>query len=213
MKGDEYVKKTVIINGAVHENVAKMQSPLAEDTSQMAVYVNTDDANAVAASIKNGETAYVMGEKVTGAMPVNGKVSGEISTRDGTVSVPEGYTEGGTVALDNTEKAKLIPSNIRKGITVLGVSGSMSETDGVKPQAKSVTPTKSAQVVSPDAGYNYLSQVTVAAIPAQYITTADATAAAADITKGETAYVNGEKVTGTHTDPVITLSNGVLSIV
>lgn len=200
------------INGVTYSEVKEVKVPLASDPSKTAVFVDTSDANAVAASIKDDETAYVDGKKVTGTMPVNGAVNGKISTKDGSVSIPEGYTPGGSVAIDETEKSKLTASNIRKGVTVLGVVGSMDSTEGVKPQAKTVTPTKSEQVVVPDSGYNYLSQVTVGAIPAQYIETSDATAGADDIRNGETAYINGKKVTGTHTDPSISLANGVLSI-
>lgn len=48
---------------------------------------------------------------------------------------------------DADEAAKLIPANIREGITVLGVAGSMSGSEGVKPQAKTVTPTFTQQTV------------------------------------------------------------------
>lgn len=205
--------QTVKINGVTYNEVDKVQMPLASDTSKMVVYVNTDDATAKAASIKDGETAYVGGQKIEGTMPVNGAVSGTITTKEGTVSVPEGYTPGGTVGISSTEKQKIIAGNIRSGVTILGVAGSMSTTEGVNAQAKSVTPTKSAQTVTPDSGYNYLSSVEVAAIPAAYITTTDANAAAADIMSGKTAYVNGKKITGSHTDPAFTLANGVLSIV
>lgn len=205
--------KTVVINGVTYNDVKVLRAPLADNPSELALFPDTSDATAKAASIKDGETAYIDGEKVEGTMPVNPAVSGTISTKDGTVSVPEGYTPGGTVGISDSEKAKLIAGNIRQGVTVLGVAGSMSSTEGLKSQEKSVTPTKSEQTVVPDSGYNALSSVTVAAIPAQYVTTTDANAAADDIKNGKTAYVNGKKVTGSHTDPTFTLANGVLSIV
>ena len=205
--------QTLKINGVTYNDVKEVKIPLASDTTQNVVYVDTSDATAAAASIKDGETAYIDGQKVEGTMPVNGATGGKISTKDGSVSIPSGYTEGGKVEIADAEKAKLIAGNIRQGVTVLGVAGAMSATEGVNAQAKTVTPTKQQQVVTPDDGYNYLSDVTVAAIPAQYITTTDANAAADDIKNGKTAYVNGKKVTGTHTDPQFTLANGVLSIV
>lgn len=127
---------------------------------------NTQDATANTAEILAGKTAYNKGVKITGEMKNNGAVSGEISTKAGKYTIPQGYHDGsGTVGISATEQAKLTADNIRKGVTVLGVTGTMSGTEDVKPQAKSVTPTTEEQVVLPDTGFNYLSQVTVAAIP------------------------------------------------
>lgn len=128
--------------------------------------VDSTDATVAVAEILKGKTAYARGTKLTGTMNNNGAVAGTIATKDGVYTVPQGYHDGsGTVEIDATEQAKLIPANIREGITVLGVEGTMSGTEDANPQAKSVTPSTAEQTILPDEGYNYLSQVVVAAIP------------------------------------------------
>lgn len=127
---------------------------------------DTDDATALAAEILSGKTAYAKGAKVTGTMPNKGAVDGTISTKEEQYNIPQGYHDGsGKVQIAATEQAKLIPGNIRDGVTILGVEGTMSGEEGVKAQAKTVTPSKTAQTVLPDEGYNYISQVTVNGIP------------------------------------------------
>lgn len=142
----------------------------------------TGDATAAAAEILTGKTAYVKGKKVTGTMPNRGAVSGKIGTKAGAYTVPQGYHDGsGKVAIDSTEQAKLIPSNVREGVTILGVEGTMSGSEDMKPQSKSVTPKASAQTVLPDEDYNCLAQVEVAAIP---YTVSDNTAGGKTVTIG-----------------------------
>ena len=132
--------------------------------------VDSSDATAAVAEILKGKTAYARGTKLTGTMPDNGAVDGQISAVAEKYTIPTGFHDGsGTVQIDATEQAKIVAKNIREGITILGVTGTMSGNEGMKPQAKTVTPTFSQQVVSPDASYNCLSQVTVGAIPVAYV--------------------------------------------
>jgi len=133
---------------------------------------DTSDATAQRAEILLNKTAYVNGTKLTGSMPNNGAVSGTISTKAGQYKVPIGYHDGsGTVGISATEQAKIIASNIKSGVKILGVTGSYSG-EGATAQAKTATPSTASQVILPDEDYDYLSQVTVAAIP--YVETANA---------------------------------------
>lgn len=129
--------------------------------------VVSTDATATAEDILSGLTAYANGQKLEGTMPNNEAVTGSISNAEKPYQVPIGYHNGsGTVGIDETEKGKLIADNIKEGITVLGITGTHSGLADVKAQEKTVTPTKDQQIVTPEGpDYNYLSQVTVNAIP------------------------------------------------
>lgn len=162
---------TLKINGVTYSEVKKVEIPLA-DGSGDAVFLDTSDADAGAAHILDGKSGYVKGVKVDGSMPDRGAVNSEISTKDGTVSIQQGYHNGsGKVGIASAEKAKLIPGNIKAGATVLGVEGDSNVVD-----------------------------------------TSGGDAEAGHILNGKKAFVKGKMVTGTGTNPSISLTEGVLSI-
>lgn len=130
---------------------------------------DTSEDTAAVGEILAGKTAHARGTQLTGTMPNRGGVTGTISTKAQEYTIPQGYHDGsGKVSIAATEQAKIIAENIRQGITILGVEGTMSGQEDMNAQAKTVTPTFSAQVISPDTGYNCLSQVTVNAITVTY---------------------------------------------
>lgn len=126
---------------------------------------DTSDANATTSDILTGKSGYVNGAKVNGSMTNNGSVTGTITTKDQQYTVPTGYHDGGgKVGISSTEQAKIIPGNIKSGVTILGELGTYSG-DTISAQSKTATPTFSQQTILPDSDYDYLSQVTVNAIP------------------------------------------------
>ena len=146
----------------------KFHLPSGESTTGTCNYdAYTSDATATAAEILATKTAYKNGNKITGTMTNNGAVAGTISTKTGQYTVPQGYHDGsGKVSIDSTEQAKLIAENIRSGITILGVEGSMSGSESVKATSVNITPYTTSQTITPsDLGdYNSITQINVAAI-------------------------------------------------
>ena len=129
---------------------------------------DTSDANAVAAEILATKTAYVNGNKITGEMPNRGGVAGTISTVAGTYAIQNGYHDGsGTVGIDSTEQAKIIAGNIKKDVTILGVTGTYEGSATPTSTAKTVTPYTTSKTYLPSGEstpVDYYSQFTVNAI-------------------------------------------------
>lgn len=128
---------------------------------------DTSDATVAVAEILKGQTAYARGAKLTGTMPNNGAVTKTISSVAQKVTIAQGYHDGtGSVSIDTTEQAKIVAQNIREGVSILGVTGTMSGSESEKPESgKVITPTTSDQVITPSTGYTCFTQVTVKKIP------------------------------------------------
>lgn len=114
---------------------------------------------------------------------LTGKV---IVLADGTVTTGTMANNGAvSKTLDATTITYTIPNGYHSG----------TGTVKIVLETKTVTPTKSAQEITPTTG-KVLSKVTVEAIPDNYVDTTDGDATAAEILDGKFAYVNGVKVEG-----------------
>lgn len=115
---------SVVINGVTYANTPEVDIP--KSGGGTAKFYDTSEADITSADVLTGKKGFGSGGEVSGGMANNGSTSGTISTKAGTVTIPQGYTSGGTVSISSTEQSKIIASNIKSGVTLLGVSGSLS---------------------------------------------------------------------------------------
>lgn len=163
LTGDTITASDLLTGKTAHD---KSGAPI---TGSCAYDSDTSEDTAAVGEILSGRTAHARGALLTGTMPNNGAQTSSITTKAQQVTIAQGYHDGsGKVSIASAEQAKIIATNIREGITILGVEGTMSGSEGVVAQAKTATPSWSQQVITPDTGYTHLSEVTVAAIPIAY---------------------------------------------
>ena len=115
---------SVVINGVTYQNCPEVDIP--KSGSGTAKFYDASEADAVAGNVLTGKVFIGPNGQDTGSMANNGSTSGTISTKAGTVTIPAGYTSGGTVSISSSEQAKVIAGNIKSGVTLLGVSGSLT---------------------------------------------------------------------------------------
>ena len=159
LTGDTVAPNTLLTGTTAHDKTG------AQITGTCSYDSDTSDATVAVAEILKDKTAYARGAKIVGTMPNNGAKNYTISNlNDQTIAM--GFYDGsGKISFDSTEKAKIIPANIKNGVSILGVQGTMTGQESITVQSKTITPTFTAQTILPDDGYDYLSQVVVSAIP------------------------------------------------
>lgn len=116
--------QNVVINGVTYSDVPEVDIP--KSGGGTAKFYDNSGADFAAGDLLTGKTAFGASGAVPGSMANNGSTSGTISTKAGTVSIPAGYTSGGTVSLDGSAVSDLTSANLLSGKTVLGVSGSLA---------------------------------------------------------------------------------------
>lgn len=129
--------QNVVINGVTYQNVPSVNIP--KNGGGTATFWDTTGATAAAGDVLTGKSAFGASGSVNGSMANNGTLSGSISTKAGTYSIPAGYTSGGSVSISSTEQNKIVSGNIKSGVTILGVTGSTAVVDTSDADATAAT--------------------------------------------------------------------------
>lgn len=115
---------SVVINSVTYSNVPEVDIP--KSGGGTAKFYYTGDADAAAGDVLSGKSAFGASGSISGSMANNGATGGEISTKSGTITIPAGYTTGGTVSLKSSAVSDCVSGNILSGKTILGVSGNLA---------------------------------------------------------------------------------------
>lgn len=115
--------QNVIINGVTYANVPEVDIP--KSGGGTAKFFDTASADFTGADLLSGKTGFGANGSVPGSMANNGATGGTISTKAGSVTIPAGYTSGGSVSLASSAVSDLVAGNLLRGKTVLGVGGTL----------------------------------------------------------------------------------------
>ncbi len=117
------MSKNIVIHSLVYNGIDSVELPLSDQTGT-AVFHDISDATATQNDILETKTAYGLNGEIVGAMPNIGSLDGTITSVSDSRDIPAGYTTGGRVGLSVSDQAKIVPTNIRSGVNILGVDGS-----------------------------------------------------------------------------------------
>ncbi len=115
---------SVVINGVTYANTPEVDIP--KSGSGTAKFYDSSECDVAAANVLTGKVFVGASGQDTGSMANNGATGGTISTKAGTVSIPSGYTSGGSVSIAASAVSDCVAGNILSGKTILGVGGTLS---------------------------------------------------------------------------------------
>lgn len=178
--------KTVTSNGTVTPSSGKYLKQVTVNVPSTGI--DTSDATATANDMREGATAYVNGEKITGSLPFQNSAYWADSTASwdegnnrlklaGTFSARKILEESSSVLMccDGDKLGNATRADVAQGKTFTSAAGlKITGTATVSTptlQSKTVTPSTSQQTITPDSGYDGLSQVTVNAMPTTALST------------------------------------------
>lgn len=86
---------------------------------------DTSDATVNASDVLENKIAYGASGRIVGSMKNNGSQTINVYSANRSYTISKGYHDGsGSVQISSADASKLIASNIKRGITILGVTGS-----------------------------------------------------------------------------------------
>lgn len=118
--------QSVIINGTTYTDVPRIDIPKSGSGGGTAKFYDTSDADGGANNVLSGKVVYGSSGQITGTMANRGDGSKDLTTVNDSKMLSSGYYSEGQIKIASAEQAKIISANIKSGVTILGVAGSLT---------------------------------------------------------------------------------------